>query len=66
MHVHSVKSTLYNACPWALCDSEIMSQAPMRMLLAGLGDMIAKYVSVCECASPTSSSGRNTARDCGA
>jgi glycerol-1-phosphate dehydrogenase [NAD(P)+] len=25
-----------------------MCQAPMRMLWAGLGDMIAKYVSVCE------------------
>ncbi len=49
MHVHSVKSTLYNACPVGIvCDSEIMSQAPMRMLWAGLGDMIAKYVSVCE------------------
>ena len=49
MHVGGVKSTLYNACPVGIiCDSEIMSQAPMRMLWAGLGDMIAKYVSVCE------------------
>ena len=49
MHVDSVKSTVYNACPKGIiCDSEIMSQAPMRMLWAGLGDMLAKYVSVCE------------------
>lgn len=49
MHVNGVKSTLYNACPAGiLCDTDIMSQAPMRMLWAGLGDMIAKYVSVCE------------------
>lgn len=45
MHVGGVKSTLYNACPVGIM---IMSQAPMRMLWAGLGDMIAKYVSVCE------------------
>jgi len=31
-----------------LLDSEILAQAPMRMLWAGLGDMVAKYVSVCE------------------
>ena len=49
MHVNSVKSTVYNACPVGIiCDSEIMSQAPMRMLWAGLGDMLAKYVSICE------------------
>jgi len=49
MHVGGVKSTLYNACPIGIiCDSEVMSQAPMRMLWAGLGDMIAKYVSICE------------------
>ncbi len=49
MLVNSVKSTLYNICPVAIvCDTDIMCQAPMRMLWAGLGDMIAKYVSVCE------------------
>ena len=49
MHVNGDKSTGYNACPVGiLCDSEIMSQAPMRMLWAGLGDMLAKYVSICE------------------
>ena len=29
-------------------DADILCQAPMRMLRAGLGDMIAKYVSICE------------------
>lgn len=29
-------------------DTDIMRQAPLRLLQAGLGDMIAKYVSICE------------------
>ncbi len=29
-------------------DTEILKNAPLRMLRAGLGDMIAKYVSICE------------------
>lgn len=44
-----VKVTLYNACPGAIiADTEIMKDAPMRMLWAGLGDMLAKYVALCE------------------
>ncbi len=44
-----VKVSLYNACPIAIiADTAIMAQAPMRMLWAGLGDMLAKYVSICE------------------
>lgn len=44
-----IKVTLYNACPFAIiCDTDILKAAPMHMLLAGLGDMLAKYVSVCE------------------
>jgi glycerol-1-phosphate dehydrogenase [NAD(P)+] len=44
-----LKVTLYNACPQAVvCDTDIMSAAPMEMLLAGLGDMLAKYVAICE------------------
>lgn len=44
-----IKVTLYNACPSAiLCDTDILKNAPMRMLQAGLGDMLAKYVSICE------------------
>lgn len=49
MEVNNVKSTLYNKAPAVIiCDTEIMSRAPMRMLWAGLGDMVAKYISVCE------------------
>jgi len=49
MVVDGVKTTLYNRTPQAIVlDTEIMAQAPMRMLWAGFGDMIAKYISVCE------------------
>ncbi len=49
MHVNGVKCTLYNACPSIIiADSRIIAQAPLRMLWSGLGDMLAKYVSVCE------------------
>ncbi len=44
-----VKVTLYNACPVAiLADTDILTQAPTRMLWAGLGDMLAKYIALCE------------------
>ena len=49
MVVNGVKTTLYNRCPQAIVlDTDVLSQAPMRMLWAGLGDMVAKYISVCE------------------
>ena len=49
MEVNHVKVSLYNHAPVGiLLDTEILSQAPMRMLWAGLGDMIAKYIAVCE------------------
>lgn len=49
MEVNHVKVSLYNHCPEGiLLDSEILAQAPMRMLWAGLGDMVAKYVAICE------------------
>ncbi|MBO2515837.1 MAG: sn-glycerol-1-phosphate dehydrogenase [Clostridiales bacterium] len=44
-----IKVSLYNACPEAIiADTDILATAPDRMLQAGLGDMLAKYVSVCE------------------
>lgn len=44
-----VKVSLYNAAPSAIiCDIDIIKNAPMRMLWAGFGDMIAKYVALCE------------------
>ena len=49
MILSRTKTTLYNACPQViLADTRIMKDAPMRMLQAGLGDMIAKYVALCE------------------
>ncbi|MFH1512915.1 MAG: sn-glycerol-1-phosphate dehydrogenase, partial [Bacillota bacterium] len=44
-----VKVTAYNACPRAiLADTDILKAAPERMLQAGLGDMLAKSVALCE------------------
>ena len=49
MELEGVKLTIYNNGPeGVICDTEIMAQAPMRMLRAGFGDMIAKYISICE------------------
>lgn len=31
-----------------VCDIDILRQAPMRLLQAGMGDMLAKYISICE------------------
>ncbi|NLC42922.1 MAG: sn-glycerol-1-phosphate dehydrogenase [Clostridiales bacterium] len=46
---NGVKITLQSACPVAiLADLDIVCQAPKKMLQAGLGDMLAKYVSICE------------------
>lgn len=49
MEVNHVKVSLYNHGPMGiLLDSDILAQAPMRMLWAGLGDMVAKYIAICE------------------
>lgn len=49
MIVGRAKTTLYNACPQViLADTRIMKDAPLRMLQAGLGDMLAKYIAMCE------------------
>ena len=49
MEVNHVKVSLYNHAPVGiLLDTEILAQAPMRMLWAGLGDMVAKYIALCE------------------
>jgi len=46
---NGVKVTIYSVCPTAIvADTEIMAQAPMRMLQSGMGDIVAKYVSVCD------------------
>ena len=44
-----LKVSLPSKCPDAVCaDLDILCSAPMRMLCAGVGDMIAKYISICE------------------
>ena len=49
MEVNQVKLSLKARLPAALiCDVDILSQAPMRMLQAGLGDMLGKFSALCE------------------
>lgn len=49
MIVGGLKVSLYHGMPAAIiADTDIMKDAPMRMLWAGLGDMIAKYIAICE------------------
>lgn len=44
-----VKMTIVSNAPDAIiCDIDIIRQAPLHMLRAGLGDMLAKYVALCE------------------
>jgi len=44
-----VKVSLPSKCPEAIVgDTDLLKTAPDRMLQAGLGDMLAKYVSLCE------------------
>ena len=46
---NKVMVTLYNACPAAIiADTLILKDAPERMLQAGLGDMLAKSIALCE------------------
>ena len=49
MVINGCKVSLINACPAAIiCDIDVIKNAPMRMLHAGLGDMLAKYIGLCE------------------
>ena len=49
MEINHVKMTLFNRAPKGiLLDTDILAKAPMRMLWAGLGDMAAKYIALCE------------------
>lgn len=49
MIVGGLKVSLYHGMPAAIiADTDIMKDAPMRMLWAGLGDMLAKYIALCE------------------
>ena len=49
MDIDGLKVSLPSKCPDVIIgDTEIMKTAPDRMLKAGLGDMLAKYISICE------------------
>ncbi|MBQ7887889.1 MAG: sn-glycerol-1-phosphate dehydrogenase [Clostridia bacterium] len=49
MVINGCKVSLTNCCPAAIvCDIDVIKDAPMRMLHAGLGDMLAKYIGLCE------------------
>lgn len=44
-----LKISLPSCCPKVIIgDLDVLCQAPQRMLQSGLGDMIAKYISICE------------------
>lgn len=46
---NGVKTSLKCKCPdHLICDTDIISKAPKKLLLAGIGDMCAKTVSICE------------------
>lgn len=49
MEKDGLKVSLPSKCPDVIIgDIDILKAAPMRMLQAGLGDMLAKYISICE------------------
>ncbi len=49
MAMDGVKVTLPSRCADVVIgDTDILKNAPMEMLISGLGDMIAKYISICE------------------
>lgn len=44
-----IKYSLNGVCPAVIvADLDIMSRAPIKLILAGMGDMLAKYISICE------------------
>lgn len=49
MEVEGVKTTVSSKAPDVIIgDFDILASAPAKMILSGLGDMIAKYVALCE------------------
>jgi len=49
MERDGLKCSIASKCPDAVIgDTDILKNAPIHMLRAGLGDMIAKYISICE------------------
>ena len=49
MSMDGLKVSLPTRCPDVIIgDTDILKSAPLHMLKAGLGDMLAKYISICE------------------
>lgn len=49
MTMEGLKISLNSKCADVIIgDTDILCNAPLKMLLSGLGDMLAKYVSICE------------------
>ena len=49
MEVHGHKSTVVSKCPEVVIgDVDLLKTAPDEMLRSGVGDIVAKYVSICE------------------
>lgn len=49
MTMQGLKISLNSKCADIIIgDTDILRKAPMKMLVSGLGDMVAKYVSICE------------------
>ena len=49
MNMEGLKISLNSKCADVIIgDTDILCNAPLKMMLSGLGDMIAKYVSICE------------------
>lgn len=49
MDVDGLKVSLSSKCPEVIIgDIDILKNAPIRMIQSGLGDMLAKYISICE------------------
>lgn len=49
MAMDGLKISLHTKCPDVIIgDTDVLKNAPIRMLQAGIGDMLAKHVSICE------------------
>jgi glycerol-1-phosphate dehydrogenase [NAD(P)+] len=49
MVLDGIKVSLPSTCPIAIiADTNILCNAPLKLLQAGFGDMLAKYISICE------------------
>ena len=49
MERDGLKISLPSKCPeYVIGDTDVLKDAPMEMIRAGVGDMLAKYISICE------------------